>query len=36
MLAKCELINVGVEQRLSLVHLEMSATEMETALRQKR
>jgi len=36
MLTKCEMINVGVEQRMSLVHPEMSATEMETALRQKR
>jgi hypothetical protein len=36
MLTKCEMINVGVEQRLSLVYPEMSATEMETALRQKR
>jgi hypothetical protein len=36
MLAKCEMIDVGVEQRLSLVHLEMPAIEMETALRQQR
>jgi hypothetical protein len=36
MLKKCEMINEGVEQRLSLVHPEMSVTGMETALRQKR
>jgi len=36
MLTKCEMINVGGEQRLSLVYPEMSATEMETAVRQNR